>query len=113
MNGENGIGRVRRFDASAYASRVAAEVATAPGSIRPGPTIPGARGARATRHRFFLAAAREAAVDAGLASDAARDDSGVAAGVSVNYLHMALLREAWRRRTPDGRRVDLADSFAR
>ena len=109
MNGENGIGRVRRFDASAYASRVAAEVAHGPGLNPPGPDDPGGPAGHARRAtRFFLAAAREAAVDAGLASDAARDDSGVAAGVSVNYLHMALLREAWRRRTPDGRRVDLA-----
>lgn len=109
MNGENGIGRVRRFDASAYACRVAAEVGDEPASEARAANerrLPDGHARRAAR--FFLAAAREAAADAGLAGDAARDDSGVAAGVSVNYLHMALLREAWMRRTPDGRRVDLA-----
>jgi 3-oxoacyl-[acyl-carrier-protein] synthase II len=113
LAGEHGCRPVRRFDASRYASKVAAEVPDwrdEPTGLASLPLAGCRRGVR-----FFLAAAREAWSDAGFHPGAAPypvDRVGVAAGTSVNYLHVGELRALWERRDASGRHVDL-DAEAR
>lgn len=100
--GEVGIRPISRFDASAYPAAVGAEIRALPAAEDLGDEADAWRWGS----RFFLSAAREAIRDAGVPRVALRH-AGVAVGVSVNYLHMGVLREAWRHRDEGGRRVDL------
>lgn len=109
LAGEHGCRQIQRFDASRYANRVAAEVPDwrdEPTGLASLPLAGCRRGVR-----FFLAAAREAWRDAGFQPGTAApypvDQVGVAAGTSVNYLHIGELRALWQRRDASGRGVDL------
>jgi 3-oxoacyl-[acyl-carrier-protein] synthase II len=92
MAGVNGVAPISRFDARGWTTPLAAQV---PDDVL----------SREARSKFprvrlgtwlFFSAVREAVHDAGLAqAGCARDRVGVAAGASVNYLHLGLLRDAW------------------
>jgi len=111
LAGDNGIRRITYFDASRYSSRVAAEV-------RDG--LPTDSGLRALPieycrrgPRLFLHAAREAYADAGLGEGSLPAHRiGVAAGTTVNYLHMRQVHHHFGFRRPDPPYIDLA-RFAR
>ena len=108
--GEAGIGPITYFDASEYASRVAAEVRDAPAEACAvaAPVEQCRRGVR-----LFAKAVRGAWHDAGLDRDPpAPERAGVAAGVSVNYINMAMIRHHFRFRAPGTHAVDLG-RFAR
>jgi 3-oxoacyl-[acyl-carrier-protein] synthase II len=100
------IAPIARFDASAYPCTLAAEVTSFP-TETPGEDAVGPLASRRGT-RMFLRAAREAWREAGLPDNRDRARIGVAAGVSVNYLHTGLLREYWRRRDTETGRLDLA-----
>ena len=107
MSGEHGIAPIARFDAATYPAKLAAEVPAA--YFDADDAAAGYTGARRLGVRLFEQSVREACADAGLSAAAHPPERiGVAAGASVNYLHMGRLREAWCRRTEDGRRLDLA-----
>jgi 3-oxoacyl-[acyl-carrier-protein] synthase II len=109
--GENGIGPITYFDASQYACRVAAEVRDVPQRETGLQSLPLAHCRRGAR--LFLHAAREAHADAGLAgAGLPAHRIGVAAGTSVNYVHMRLIRHHFEFRRPEPPYVDLA-RFAR
>jgi 3-oxoacyl-[acyl-carrier-protein] synthase II len=103
LAGRHAIAPIARFDASVYGCSLAAEVPW-DGDDGRGAGEPTWR--RGTR--FFVRAAEEAWADARQAPDREPAATGVAAGVSVNYLHMGLLREYWRRRDGATGRLDLA-----
>jgi 3-oxoacyl-[acyl-carrier-protein] synthase II len=109
--GESGIGPISYFDASQYSCRVAAEVRDLPlgdSGVRSLPLEFCRRGSR-----LFLHAAREAHADAGLAAAGLpAHRMGVAAGTSVNYVHMRLIRHYFQFRRPASPHLDLA-RFAR
>jgi 3-oxoacyl-[acyl-carrier-protein] synthase II len=109
--GENGIGPISYFDASQYSCRVAAEVRNLPPNDSGLESLPldyCRRGAQ-----LFLHAAREAHADAGLAvAGLPGHRIGVAAGTTVNYLHMRLARHYFQFRRPEPRQIDLP-RFAR
>jgi 3-oxoacyl-[acyl-carrier-protein] synthase II len=106
VRGDHGIAPIRRFDASGYPARLAAEVGEVDtafvAGLPDGPENPMRRGTA-----LFVAAAREAWADAGLGANARDAAAGVAAGASVNYLHMAHIRRLWHERDQERERVDL------
>ncbi len=108
LAGAHGCAPIRRFDASTYASRVAAEVpalAQLEGHAdRPVSPLPPGVTRRGTL--LFLAAAREAWRDAGIDGNVG-SGAGVFLGMSVNYLHMAHLRDLWACRDDEGTRLDV------
>jgi 3-oxoacyl-[acyl-carrier-protein] synthase II len=109
LAGRHAVAPISRFDASAYGCTLAAEVSWDGSHGGPELGTPGAADAMLRRgSRFFLRAAREAWADARLSSSRPPARVGVAAGVSVNYLHLGLLREYWRRRDARTGRLDLA-----
>ena len=104
--GENGIGPISFWDASEYTTKVAAEARHIPRESG----LAGFPGNWCRRTvRLFLPPAAEAARDAGLERapiEASR--IGVSIGTSVNYLDVNLLKEYFRMRTPDHKRLDMA-----
>jgi 3-oxoacyl-[acyl-carrier-protein] synthase II len=109
--GDNGIGPISYFDASQYSCRVAAEVRNLPLSDSGLDSVPldyCRRGAR-----LFLHAAREAHADAGLGgAGLPAHRIGVAAGTSVNYVNIRLVRHHFQFRRAEPPHMDLA-RFAR
>jgi 3-oxoacyl-(acyl-carrier-protein) synthase len=103
--GEHGFRPISRFDASAYGSRIAAEVGA---FATVGPDVPQGGDSPLRRStRLFLAAAAEAWRDAGLtADDATAAQAGVVAGASVNYVHMSHIRVLWAARDRQTGQVD-------
>ena len=116
---ENGVDKISFFDASRYATTVAAEARFLPplfvgtgDSTSTGLSSVPADFCRRAAH-FFLRASREAFADSGLeASGFEPAQVGVAAGVSVNYLQLELLHYYYRFRSADGARLDMG-RFAR
>ncbi len=108
--GENGIAPISFWDPAEYSTKVAAEARHIPRESG----LSGFPGNWCRRTvRLFLPPAAEAVRDAGLHRapiDAAR--IGVSIGTSVNYLDVNLLKEYFRMRTPDHKRLDMA-RFAR
>ena len=114
LAGENGIGPLSFWDPSEYNTRVAAEVKHIPRETG-SDAIPSSWCRRGVR--LFLPVAREAMADAGLSgsresSGLAPEDIGIAAGTSVNYLDMALMKHYFQLRQPDRPALDMA-RFAR
>jgi 3-oxoacyl-[acyl-carrier-protein] synthase II len=110
VGGDHGFAPISRFDASAYSARVAAEVTVPlPAVEQTGPIDGGLR--RGTK--LFMMAAAEAWRDAGLDGEPAALAAGVAAGASVNYLHMGQLGALWACRDGARDRVDLRLAAAR
>ena len=108
--GEAGIGPITYFDASEYSCHVAAEVRDVQpdGGGMPAPVEHSRRGVR-----LFTKAVHGAWRDAGLDVDPpAAERAGVAAGVTVNYVNMAMLRHHFRFRSPGTHAIDL-ERFAR
>jgi 3-oxoacyl-[acyl-carrier-protein] synthase II len=108
LAGENGIDTISCFDASQYACRVAAELRGELGSESP--DIPGMppKALRRTA-RAFLKVARGAWKDAGLSAESVSPErTGVAAGTSVNYINMAMMRGYCRARNRAGSAFDLS-----
>jgi 3-oxoacyl-[acyl-carrier-protein] synthase II len=107
LAGENGIGPISFWDPSQYSVKVAAEV----------PGIPSQETGLASIHRnwcrrgvrLFIPAVREAFADAQL-DNAQLDPSeiGLAAGASVSYLDMHLLKHYFRLRAPNKLVLDMA-----
>jgi 3-oxoacyl-[acyl-carrier-protein] synthase II len=108
LAGDHGCAPIRRFDASHYAARVAAEVTPwDPAQVAVTESSPGLPpGVTRRGTQLFLAAAREAWQDAGLEPHDG-DGAGVSLGLSVNYLHMRQLRDLWRCRDGEDARLDL------
>ena len=105
MDGANGIAAIRRFDASAYPSSVAAEVCDDDLSW-PETGLPKEYCRRGTR--MLVQSALEAVADSGLRDARYQPhEVGVASGVSVNYLHMGHLRRSWQARGADRRHLDV------
>jgi 3-oxoacyl-[acyl-carrier-protein] synthase II len=110
LAGESGIGPITYFDASDYSCHVAAEVRDVPADrdSSPAPVEHTRRGVR-----LFTKAVHGAWRDAGLdAAPPAPERAGVAAGVTVNYVNMAMLRHHFRFRSPGAPAIDL-ETFAR
>ncbi|MBI2816875.1 MAG: beta-ketoacyl-[acyl-carrier-protein] synthase family protein [Acidobacteria bacterium] len=120
LAGDNGIGLIRSFDASAYPCKVAAEVTRIDGSEETErdsyrdnyPTESGIRSIPGKCCRcgvqLFLKAAKEAYTDSGLDHfDMEPTAMGVASGASVTYIDHDSVLEHSRLRTEDGRSVDL------
>lgn len=105
LAGEHGIAPIARFDASAYAACLAAEVPALPAMKWQPDRATASSLRRGTR--LFLAAAEEAWADANLSTTTAAA-TGVAAGASVNYLHIAQLRSLWEHRDAGTGRIDPA-----
>jgi 3-oxoacyl-[acyl-carrier-protein] synthase II len=108
--GESGIRPITYFDASEYGCRVAAEVRD--GHHDPDDVgVPVERCRRGVR--LFAKAVHGAWRDAGLDLDPpAPERAGVAAGVTVNYVNMAMIRHHFRFRAAGTTTLDLA-RFAR
>jgi 3-oxoacyl-[acyl-carrier-protein] synthase II len=103
LAGEHGIAPITRFDAAAYPARLAAEVAGVDADAAdPERMAPLRRGTR-----LFVAAACEAWRDAGLREHEGPEPARIAAGASVNYLHMGHLQALWACRDPSSALVDL------
>jgi 3-oxoacyl-(acyl-carrier-protein) synthase len=93
MAGAHAVRPIGAYDAHDHATRVAVEV----------PAAWGESGDHRRGTGLFLAAAREALVDAGLpAAGDSGDRIGVAAAASVSYFRLSLLPRVWRCRTPEG-----------
>jgi 3-oxoacyl-[acyl-carrier-protein] synthase II len=108
--GEGGIRPITYFDASEYGCHVAAEVRDVQpsGNGTPVPLEHSRRGVR-----LFTKAVHGAWRDAGLDVDPpSPEQAGVAAGVTVNYVNMAMLRHHFRFRSPGKLTLDL-ERFAR
>jgi 3-oxoacyl-[acyl-carrier-protein] synthase II len=108
--GEAGIGPITYFDASEYGCHVAAEVREAQpdGNSVPAPIEHSRRGVR-----LFTKAVHGAWRDAGLDIEPpAPERAGVAAGVTVNYVNMAMLRHHFQFRAAGTPAIDL-ERFAR
>jgi 3-oxoacyl-[acyl-carrier-protein] synthase II len=105
--GENGIRLITYFDASQYACRVAAEVCDLPAPAWDLQHLPPQYCRRTAR--LFLHAAREAHADAGLATAGLPAHRvGVAAGTTVNYVHIKQTRYLYRFRQEGPPGIDLA-----
>ncbi len=104
--GENGIEPISFWDSAEYATKVAGEAR----HIQRETGLAGFPGTWCRRTvRMFLPPAAEAAKDAGL--ERAPIESGrigVSLGTSVNYLDINLLKEYFRMRTADHKRLDMA-----
>jgi 3-oxoacyl-[acyl-carrier-protein] synthase II len=104
--GDSAIAPITYFDAAEYSCRIAAEVRD---TGCEGPALAGTPPEHVRRGvRLYLAAATGAWRDAGL--DVHRPPpsrTGVAAGVSVNYVHMATIRHHFRFRAPGTSTIDL------
>jgi 3-oxoacyl-[acyl-carrier-protein] synthase II len=105
LAGDNGIGKLTFWDPSEYTAKVAAEIRDIP---QPPATIGLPRGACRRSVRLFVQPAREAFADAGL-DHAPLDprEIGVAAGASVNYIDLALLKHYFELRERDRPTLDL------
>jgi 3-oxoacyl-[acyl-carrier-protein] synthase II len=105
LAGDNGIGKISFWDSSEYATRVAAEIPDIPEP----PALPGLPHQACQRSvRLFLQPAREAFADAGLDRVSIEPRQiGVAVGISVNYLDMALLKHYFQLRHADRPAIDL------
>ncbi len=111
ISGENGIARISHWDPSEYSTKVAAEAKHAPDEQPVSPNTPAGSCRRGVR--LFQAAAREAFLDAQLDRvPLPGAEIGVAAGASVSYLDMRLLRQYFRLRKPDRQTLDMV-RFAR
>lgn len=110
LAGVSGIGRITFFDASEYASKVAAEVRVCDGPAST-QSIPDSHCRRGVK--LFARAAREAFSDSGLADGRFEPRrAGVAAGGSVNYVNMSLMRHYYAFRRGDAPALDVP-RFAR
>ncbi len=114
LAGDNGIGPLSFWDPSEYHTKVVAEVKHIPRETG-SDAVPSAWCRRGVR--LFLPVAREAMADAQLdgaarAASLAPADIGIAAGTSVNYLDMALMKHYFELRQPDRPALDMA-RFAR
>jgi 3-oxoacyl-[acyl-carrier-protein] synthase II len=111
LAGDSGIGPITYFDASEYGCSVAAQVPDWSLGDTGVPSVPATHCRRGVR--LFVRSARRAWADAGLngATDLGRA-AGVAAGVSVNYVNMRMLRHHFGFRRERSSDVDLA-RFAR
>ena len=113
LAGDCGIAPLSFWDPSEYNTKVVAEVKHVPRETG-AESVPAAWCRRGVR--LFLPVAREALADARL--DRAGEGSlppaeiGVAAGTSVNYLDMALMKHYFELRKPDSPALDMA-RFAR
>ena len=115
LAGDSGIARLTFWDPSEYHTKVVAEVKHVPRETG-ADCIPSAWCRRGVR--LFLPVAREALADAQL--DPSRPgplglapaDIGIAAGTSVNYLDMSLMKHYFQLRKPDSPALDMA-RFAR
>lgn len=95
MAGDNGIGPITYFDASEYGCRVAAEVRHLPEEPTDLESIPIEYCRRGVR--LFLRTVRGAWADAGFERGTiAPEQVGIAAGASVNYVNMGMIREYFR-----------------
>ncbi len=122
LAGENGVTRSTFWDPSEYPSKVAAEVRHIPREDTGLSSIPWTWCRRGVR--LFLPVVREAFADAGLdRAPIPPLEIGLAAGASVNYLDMKLLKHYFRLRRADRPALDMQrfaregqqpeDSFAR
>ena len=114
LAGDNGIAPLSFWDPAEYSTKVVAEVKHVPPDTG-SDAIPGAWCRRGVR--LFLAVAREAFADAqlrqaGNSTDPAPAEIGIAAGTSVNYLDMYLMKHYFQLRKPDSPALDMA-RFAR
>lgn len=110
LAGDSGIGPITYFDASEYGCTLAAEVRQ---PIIDDTGVESLALAQCRRGvRLFLKTAETAWRDAGLADAPAPPDAGVAAGVSINYVNMKMIRQYHRFRRPGTQLVDL-ERFAR
>src|SRR5258708_36488325 len=106
MSGENGIARISHWDPSEYSTKVAAEAKHTSEEQPISPNTPTGSCRRGVR--LFQAAAREAFLDAQLDRVSVPSaEIGVAAGASVSYLDMRLLRQYFRLRKPDRQTLDM------
>src|SRR5258708_25016164 len=104
--GENGIARISHWDPSEYSTKVAAEAKHTSEEQPISPNTPTGSCRRGVR--LFQAAAREAFLDAQLDRVSVPSaEIGVAAGASVSYLDMRLLRQYFRLRKPDRQTLDM------
>ena len=114
LAGDSGIAALTFWDPSEYHTKVVAEVKHVPRETG-ADFIPSAWCRRGVR--LFLPVAREALADAQLdrsieGSAFAPADIGIAAGTSVNYLDMSLMKHYFQLRKPDSPALDMA-RFAR
>jgi 3-oxoacyl-[acyl-carrier-protein] synthase II len=109
--GDNGIAPLSFWDPAEYNTKVVAEVKHVPRGTG-SEAIPESWCRRGVR--LFLAVVREAFAHAGLegAGHPAPAEIGVAAGTSVNYLDMKLMKHYFELRKPDAPELDMA-RFAR
>ncbi len=106
ISGENGIARISHWDPSEYSTKVAAEAKHTSEEQPISPNTPTGSCRRGVR--LFQAAAREAFLDAQLDRVSVPSaEIGVAAGASVSYLDMRLLRQYFRLRKPDRQTLDM------
>src|SRR5262245_54631953 len=104
--GENGIGPISYFDPTQYSCRVAAEVRNFPSGDTGLHSLPPDHCRRTAR--LFLHAAREAHAEAGLEkAQLPAHRIGVAAGTTVNYLHMRMARHYFEFRQKESPYLDL------
>jgi 3-oxoacyl-[acyl-carrier-protein] synthase II len=120
LAGDSGIAPLSFWDPSEYSTKVVAEVKHVPRDTG-SESIPAAWCRRGVR--LFLPVAREALADAQLTRTGARTgegpggglapaDIGIAAGTSVNYLDMSLMKHYFQLRKPDSPALDMG-RFAR
>jgi len=106
ISGESGIAKISHWDATEYSIKVAAEAIHTPEEPSVSPNTPAGSCRRVVR--LFQAAAREAFLDAQLdRAPVPSAEFGVAAGASVSYLDMRLLRQYFRLRKPDRQMLDM------
>jgi 3-oxoacyl-[acyl-carrier-protein] synthase II len=111
LAGETGIVPITYFDASEYGCSVAAEVRDVPAEATGVTTAPLEHCRRGVR--LFARVVQGAWHDAGLDLDPPPPDrAGVAAGVNVNYVNVAMIRHHFRFRAAGAHALDLA-RFAR
>jgi 3-oxoacyl-[acyl-carrier-protein] synthase II len=110
LAGDNGIATLSFWDPAEYSTKVVAEVQHVPRDTGT-PAIPRTWCRRGVR--LFLPVAREAFVDAQLDRAPLQPaEIGIAAGTSVNYLDMYLMKHYFQLRQPDRPALDMA-RFAR
>lgn len=110
LAGESGIAPLSFWDPSEYNTKVVAEVKHVPRDTG-SDSIPATWCRRGVR--LFLPVAREAFTDAGLdRAPLAPGEIGIAAGTSVNYLDMYLMKHYFQLRRPDTPELDM-ERFAR